>query len=181
MESNEIWKDIEGLEGMYQISSHCRARSLILATNKGVVKRDIPKILKCSIGGMGYRLFHTYKGGKRKTHKLHRIFAIYFIPNPKGLPYINHIDGNKLNNSIENLEWCSHLHNIRHAFKMGLVKSSRGTNHFRSKFTKKQVIEIFKSNLGYRELGRQYNVSHNVIGSIKRKQSYKDILNGLNK
>lgn len=172
----EIWKPIYGFDGLYEISSLCRVRSFIEGTNKGSRKRKEPKILNPTIGGTGYYLFHCYKDGKRKTQKLHREFAKAFIPNPLNLPLINHIDGDKLNNNKYNLEWCDTLHNVRHAFKIGLVKSSSGLNHFRSKFNKKQVLDIFNSKLGYRELGRIYNVSHNVIGSIKRKTSYTEIL-----
>lgn len=176
----EVWVPIFGFNGLYEISSFCRVRSFIEGTNKGSRERKNPKILNPTIGGTGYYLFHCYKDGKRKTMKLHRELAKAFIPNPLNLPIINHIDGNKLNNNISNLEWCDTLHNIKHAFRIGLVKSSSGVNHFRSRFTKEQVLEIFNSTLGQRELGRKYKVSHAVIGSIKRKQSYKSILNGLN-
>lgn len=110
---NEIWKDIEGYDGEYQISNYGRVRSF---KNKNI------KILKEYLTPSNYRFVKLYKDGKQKGHLLHRLVAQAFISNPDNKPFVNHIDGNQLNCSISNLEWCSHQENVQHAYKTGLTK-----------------------------------------------------------
>lgn len=111
----EIWKDVEDYEGIFKIS------------NKGRLKRvknshNMPdnNILKGSICMHGYRYYNMKVRGKGKKNKAHRLVAIAFLENPDNLPQVNHIDGNKLNNTAENLEWCDQKHNNRHALATGL-------------------------------------------------------------
>lgn len=105
--SEEIWKDIEGYENLYQIS------------NKGNVKNiRTGKLL--SAEKSNYLSVYLYKNGYKHFYKIHRLLAKAFIPNPENKPYINHIDGNKFNNNIENLEWCTAKENALHAVKTGL-------------------------------------------------------------
>jgi hypothetical protein len=100
------------------------------------------------------------------------------VANPLNLPEVNHIWGNKLDNRASELEWCTRSQNLKHA--ADVLDINTGTKHFRSKFTKQDVIDIFYSKGTEREIADKYGVSHSVIGFIKRKQSYKTILNGLN-
>jgi hypothetical protein len=110
----EIWKDVVGYEGKYQISNLGRIKSL----------KGTQKIKKSTINNRGYRL--TLLGYKpRKSFYIHRLVAQAFIPNPNNYPQVNHIDGNKLNNCVDNLEWCSQLDNIRHAYRNGLIPISK--------------------------------------------------------
>ena len=116
----EIWKDIRGYEGLYQISNLGRIKSL----PKWRVKYGYGEIiLKQSIGKKGYKVISLNKNKKRKQYKVHRLIAEAFIPNPENKPQINHIDGNKLNNDINNLEWCTQNENIQHAYNTGLYKN----------------------------------------------------------
>jgi NUMOD4 motif-containing protein/HNH endonuclease len=108
----ELWKDIINYEGLYQISS--LGRILIIKTKK---------IKKLSLTKMGYYGIMLLKDKKSKNFLIHRLIAIHFIPNPNNLPIINHKDYNKLNNNIDNLEWCTYSHNINHAYDNG-----KGTN-----------------------------------------------------
>ena len=99
----EIWKDIKGFENQYQVSNFGRIKSL----KKG-------KIL--SIKNKNGYLNITFRKGKEKYYyKVHRIVASYFIPNPQNKPCVNHKDGNKHNNCVDNLEWVSYKENIQHA------------------------------------------------------------------
>ena len=114
----EIWKDIEGYEGLYQVSNLGRVKSIYGWCGNRFVKRT--KILKLKINNKGYTKVYLYKNKKSKMFFVHRLVAMAFVPNPNNLPQVNHKDGNKLNNSIGNLEWCTCSENIKHAYKTGL-------------------------------------------------------------
>lgn len=98
----EIWRDIEGYEGLYQVSNFGRVKSLRFG------KEKIMKILKYP---NGYLKINLYKQKSVKTYQLHRLVANAFIPNPNNYPIINHKDEDKTNNRFDNLEWCSYSYN----------------------------------------------------------------------
>ena len=98
----EIWKDIFGYEGIYQVSNMGNVRSLI---NQQRNKRKKPKLRKLTEDQRGYLRIRVYKKGKGQTLKVHRLVAQTFIPNPENKPQVNHIDGNSKNNQIKNLEY----------------------------------------------------------------------------
>lgn len=107
----EIWKDIEGYEGLYQISSYGRVKSLNYR-NKGTEGILTPK---CNCDG---RLWVDLWGhGKPKHMLIHRLVGMAFIPNPNNYPQINHMDENPKNNRAENLEWCTGSYNIRYSLE----------------------------------------------------------------
>ena len=112
--NSEIWKPIKGYEGKYEISNKGNVMSLSYhQTGK-------PKLLAQFPDKKGYLQVDL----KKKYIKVHRIVAETFIPNPENKPQINHIDGNKSNNSVENLEWCTQSENQKHAYKNGLKPKS---------------------------------------------------------
>lgn len=116
----EIWKNIEGYEGKYQVSNLGNVKSLETWTGDRYIKRE--KILKNNLYGNGYYYVGLSKNGKVKRYKVSRLVAQEFIPNPENKPFINHIDGDKLNNHIDNLEWCTQSENMKHASMIGLRK-----------------------------------------------------------
>lgn len=119
---NEIWKPIKGYEDFYEISSFGRVKSLDRLTSNsfGTFVRK-GKLLKTSIDRNGYKYVLLTDGNKkRKNLKIHRLVALNFIDNPLSKPFVNHIDGDKLNNDIRNLEWCTPLENTTHAIENGL-------------------------------------------------------------
>lgn len=121
----EIWKDIKNYEGLYQISNLGRVKSLktwIRQYNNYVEKE---RLLKPCVNSVGYYIVVLYKDKHKKTFSLHRLIAQAFIPNPNNYPQINHIDGNKKNFNINNLEWCTQSYNMIHAFKNGLEKPNK--------------------------------------------------------
>ena len=117
--NEEIWKDIEGYEGIYQISNYGRVKSLErwvkIGDNKRIIKSGIRTI---KINNSGYNIISLFKDGKEKTCLIHRLVAEAFIPNPENLPEINHKDENKTNNRVDNLEWCTHEYNTKHGTRI---------------------------------------------------------------
>lgn len=115
---NEIWKDIEGYEGIYQVSSLGRVRSLdriVMVYRQGQHIRKIPgKMKKPHLSNIGYYSVNLSKDNRPKFMLVHRLVAAAFIPNPYNLPEVNHKDENKLNNMVENLEWCDSKYNINY-------------------------------------------------------------------
>lgn len=108
----ELWKDIEGYEGLYQVS------------DLGRVKRS-DKVLHLNTNTYGYKHITLCKNNTPRTVLVHKLVAIAFIDNPLGLPQINHKDGDKNNNVVSNLEWVTQATNNRHAVRTNLRKSKR--------------------------------------------------------
>ena len=137
----EVWKDIPGYEGLYQASNLGRIKSLehkTLQTNiygKGGIgySKHKEKILKGWVQNTGYLTVAL----KNKKYSVHRLIAQTFIDNPNKFPVINHIDGNKLNNKVSNLEWCTYKHNNDEAIKMGLIKLK--FNSFENRIRAKKI------------------------------------------
>ena len=175
----ENWKDILDFEGYYQISDLGRVKSLAKTiTRKNGVKVFMPeKILKPTKANPGYFSLILCKENCRKTVRVHRLIAQAFIDNPKNKPEVNHINGIKTDNRIENLEWVTCSENIKHAFDTGLNKPQdvRGVKNGRCKLSEKQVLEIRESKLSNKDLSKSYNVSDVLIGQIKNKKIWTHI------
>ena len=105
----EVWKDIQGYEGRYQVSSIGNVRSLNYCGTKGYVQN-----LKVKTNNSGRLWVMLYKNGVGKPMLIHRMVGMAFIPNPSNLPQINHKDENPQNNTVENLEWCTNQYNVRY-------------------------------------------------------------------
>jgi len=107
----ETWENLAEFAGAYQISNQGRVKG----------KKNNSKILAQRIDRAGYYTVRIYKEGKSHTKYLHRLIAEAFIPNPDNKPEVNHKDGNKLNNSVDNLEWVTHAENMQHAYLNNLI------------------------------------------------------------
>ena|SRR5699024_185881 len=120
----ENWKDVVGYEGIYEVSDYGRIRThkdKTTYTNKHGIRRWKQRYLKNKTpNGRDVRV-SLWKNGKHKDFLVHRLVAFAFIPLVEGKDCINHKDGNPKNNCVENLEWCNHLENNRHAFETGLM------------------------------------------------------------
>lgn len=178
MDSQEIWKDVHGYEGIYKISNLGRILSLsrFIHYVSGNHKYSKDRILKNHLFKNGYYYVSLSKNKMAKRFLLHRLLAEHFIPNPNNYPCINHIDTDQTNNSLHNLEWCTHKQNMEHAAKNGL--HSRGEKHYMTKLTANQVREIKKRLADgelQRAIGMDYGVSEYVICHINIGNTWKHI------
>ena len=114
----EVWRDIKGYEGCYQVSNLGRVKSLDRVDRNGCKRNGLIK--KPQDNGNGYQYIQLKKDAKYKNFYVHRLVAIYFINEITGKEYVNHKDGNKKNNRFDNLEWCTESENMQHAYETGL-------------------------------------------------------------
>ena len=145
----EKWKDIKSYEGIYQVSNLGRVRSF--------AKSYDPHIMTPMPNQKGYMRIFLINGTKHKWLRVHRLVAMAFIPNPNNLPQVNHKDGNKLNNCVDNLEWVTNQENCEHAQRNGL------TNYKERPIVlikKGKVIKRFDS---IRDAARQTNICYQNI------------------
>ena len=98
----EVWKDVDGFEGHYQVSNHGRVRS---------IKKEI-LVLKGEYQHNGYKRVRLWKDGRQQHKLIHRLVAMAFLQNPNNYSDVNHIDEDKTNNHVTNLQWCTHLYNM---------------------------------------------------------------------
>ena len=171
-----IWKDIEGYEGYYQVSNLGNIRSCdrVVLNHWGNGQHRKGKLMSPSRSPNGYSIITLQKEGRVKYQTVHRTVATVFIHNPENKPEINHIDGNKDNNTIENLEWVTTAENKKHALETGLF-SSKGENNPNVKLTESDVRCIRLSNVAMKELAEIYNVSRGAISKIKTRRSWKNV------
>jgi hypothetical protein len=136
------WRAVKDYEGLYEVSNTGLVKALEKRVDRGKCHRTWLAHYKAyNKDANGYFRVSLSKSGVNKTHKVHRLVATAFIPNPDNLPCVNHIDGDKTNNKISNLEWCTHSENLKHACTMGL-KSNAGENNSQSKLTQADVNYI---------------------------------------
>lgn len=157
---------VKGYEGLYEVDTDGNVYSCLTnkTRRKGILKPYVKN---------GYLAVNLYINNKCKHYYIHRLVAEAFIPNSNDLPCVNHIDGNKENNSLENLEWCTRSENEKHAYKNDLEI------HY-CKLSKRQVKEIRElyvpksKNFGTVALAKKYKVSQSTIYNIIKGLTYKE-------
>lgn len=175
----EIWKDINGFEGIYQVSTHGNVRSLDRFVKIG-------HKLRFNKGGMmaftcdtdGYFQLSICKDAKVYSVKVHRLVAETFIPNTDNKPIPNHINGLKQINHYKNLEWSTHSENTQHSYDTGLHVPLMGEKHQNSKLKDGDILEIRRlhsTGMSQCSIGRLYKVRQSMIGKIVNKLSWKHI------
>ena len=160
---HEIWRDICGYEGLYKVSNFGRVKSLHCGREK---------LLKAGVSNTGYANMSLTKTKTKKNFHVHALVAGAFLPNPEGKRELNHIDGNKTNNRVENLEWITGSENTRHAIQNGQLKIKKGSQCRFAKLTDEQVRYIRRvyiprhHEFGQLALARRFNVSSSTIYEI---------------
>jgi len=163
----EVWKGLiyggEDYSEWIEISNLGRVRN----PKTGTIRRQ--NILKT---GYYFVSFSMGSRSKKKTFRVHKGLAETFIPNPDDKPQVNHIDGNKLNNSLDNLEWVTNRENIIHAFETGIVDTKTWNRHSGAKLTDEQVRFIRQNYIpndkeyGTRGLARRFHICHATVQSL---------------
>lgn len=175
---DEIWKEVDGYDGNFHVSSFGRIKSLkrhVFSGGKNRLRKE--RIICATLHRDGYIKCTIQSNGNRKTYMVHRLVAKTFIPNPENKPQINHKNGVKSDNTVENLEWCNASENGIHSYKLGLSKATHGELNWKSKLTKLQVIEIRNKYTGKHgeivKMSREYNISASQIRRIVKNLRWK--------
>ncbi len=176
----EIWKDVQGFEGFYQASNLGNIKSV-----KRIIKRRLKgnllvkeKILNKRLNDSGYNTVWLCKDGKEYNKKVSRLVAINWKDNPELKPHVNHIDGNKLNDNKNNLEWCTPSENEKHAHRIGL-KNYRFENNPRTKLKNKDVVLIRslwkKKEKNQQEIGKMFGIKPCTVSKIVNNHNFTDL------
>lgn len=170
MNKNEIWRDIEGYEGLYQVSSLGRVKTIerIFTDSKGREYKIISQIKQIFKTKNGYIRVKLWKNGKSKNFFVHRLVAIAFIDNPNNFRCVNHKDENKENNCVDNLEWCDHKYNNNYGNHKNKVSNTQKNR----KDLSKPIIQIdLEGNIinqyhSIKEAARYNNLFHSNISKV---------------
>ncbi|MCI0374689.1 NUMOD4 domain-containing protein [Lacticaseibacillus paracasei] len=170
MNSTEVWKDVEGFEGLYQVSNMGRVRSL---DRKDEIGRTVnERVLAGWYDNHGYRVVTLHRDGNTKKWRVHRLVAIAFLDNPDNLPEINHKDEDKANNVVSNLEWCSSEYNANYGTRNERMAKAKerpiyvvsGSGHRYFFNSTKKASELLGLN--------QSNVSKCLRGKVKHHHGF---------
>lgn len=186
----EEWRDIQGFEGLYQVSNLGRVKSLdrVVYKKDGTTQIYKERILKQSNLWNEYLVVNLSRNGKPIMHRIHRLVAEAFLPNPNNYPIINHKDENKTNNSVDNLEWCSYSYNLNYgtARERGLQANKENGIYDRLKELRSKAVnqidifsnEIIKQWKSMREVERELGFSNSAISKCckGKKKTYKGFI-----
>lgn len=136
LENNEIWRDCKGYEGKYQVSNKGRVWS---------IRRQQYKAQRLDKDGY-FRTTLTAKNGKNKTESIHRLVALAFLPREEGKNVVNHIDSNRQNNCVENLEWTDNFGNMRHGYDFGNLSNNLEKATEAARLVNTKTYLVYKNN-----------------------------------
>ena len=181
--TDEVYLVVAKTGGAYEVSNFGNVRSVdrVVKHRKGVRAKGFDahyrgKQLKKCVNSDGYEVVCVRIDGERKYRTVHRLVGQAFIPNPDNLPEINHIDFDKSNNKVSNLEWCTPQYNVTHTVKNGRKAVLKGEDAPRSKLKNKDVLEIRKllnQGVTQAELSRIFGVHKNIIWNISKGHTWK--------
>ena len=178
---NEIWKDIKGYEGLYQISNYGRVKSLIRhiinKNGRNITKKE--KIMKLTYDRDGYLLVGLNKDKKQTQFRVHRLVLINFVNNVENKPETNHLNSIRDDNRLINLQWCTRSENSRHSYRQGNNKGAFGEKSGSCILTENEVHVIRglleNTALKHREIAEIFNISCTTVCDVKSRKSWKHI------
>ena len=176
----EQWRPVKGYEGHYEASSLGRIKSLSITTvsETGRKYKRKERILKIGYGSTGYANVALLINGTQTTYKVHRLVAETFIPNKENKSTVNHLNGNKSDNSVANLKWASYKEQMNHAISEGL-SNLKGESNNSSKLKTEEVIEIRElystGNYTQVSLSEKFNVVPSTICSILKRKLWPNV------
>lgn len=166
----EEWRDIEGYEGIYQVSDRGQVRRICGPSNCLDDTRTLERILSPKLAGKSYKEVSLCWRGRKYYASIHRLVAQAFLPNPLDLPEVDHIDGDKVNNRVENLEWVTRYERCSRDGRRGVLTRAL------SKLTEAEVLEIRelygRGEHTQREIGTMFGVSASAIGNLVRFEAW---------
>jgi len=172
----EVWKDIEGYKGYYQISNMGQVRSVSrMVMSGGVARKRVGKLLKQYCGTDGYMYVRLCKLGKAKYWRAHRLVAIHFIPNPNNYPAVNHLDADVTNNQISNLEWCTIKQNNKHTYNLGRNNQRYGSEHWQSKIDEikaRAIKHLLKTDMPMTHIAAAVDTTYHIVKAIKQGRTW---------
>lgn len=154
-----------------------KAVNRVITYKDGRVCNFKEKIIKPCLDKKGYEVVYLSMNCKKYTRKVHRLIATSFLENKEGKPQVNHIDGNKQNNRMDNLEWCTNSENIKHAFSIGLNRARRGSEQGSAIINEsiaKKVKSLLKTKT-VKEISETLNISKHIVGDIKRNKTWRHV------
>lgn len=170
----ELWQWVVGYEGLYMVSNMGNVMGVPKSTQAGHLIRQTERT-----GHRGYMHVSLCKDNKKKTFSVHRLVATAFIPNVDRKPEVNHKNGNRADNRVENLEWVTRSENERHAYDQLGKQPQRywagKPRLFARKLTSEQVKAIRQDPRPSRQIGLEYGVSKTTILNIKKGKQYKEV------
>lgn len=175
----EIWRPIKGYEGLYEVSNKGRVKSLERYSVKFGHQKELvdEKPISLHKSSAGYMVVHLSKDGERKSKSVHRLVAQVFIPNPQGLPFINHKDEDPTNNHVDNLEWCTQKYNVNYGTAHKRARATLKLNRTKGKTEIDKVL--LKTHITKTALAKGLQVSHTTLRNWildPKKKHYKEML-----
>ena len=166
----EEWKSVVGYEGLYEVSSYGRVRSLDRYDRMNRFWKG--RILNLCTDGGGYLFVALSSNGKEKNYLVHRMVAQAFIPNPDNLPEVNHKDEDKMNNSVDNLEWCDREYNINYGTIKDRIRNTAIKNGYWSGLSKKEYFKRYRNE--HIEHLKEYQREYNQKNREKRSEQQRE-------